>query len=297
MSTTIVFDGLSKRFGETDAVHDLSATVRPGAVTAFLGPNGAGKTTTLRMLLSLVRPSAGAATINGMRYDELRDPVRQVGAMLEATGFHPGRRAVDHLRAISVAAGLDSGAPRRVLEIVDLTHAADRKVGAFSLGMRQRRGLAAALLGDPPVLVLDEPANGLDPHGILWLRGFLRDLANEGRTVLVSSHVLHEVELTADDVLLIAGGRLVRQATVAELRSANGVTTAVRSPEAERLAALLEAVGHGCSVIAPDELLVEGSPAVVGDLAAQHGIALHRLVESSGGLEEAFFSLTAEVAR
>jgi ABC-2 type transport system ATP-binding protein len=226
----LAFEAVTKRFGNTLAVDELSASVRPGRVTALLGPNGAGKTTTLRILLGLVRPSSGRALVGGRAYAELRDPVRQVGAMLEATGFHPGRRAVDHLRVIATAARLPAAAPARVLAQVGLADVGHRKVGEFSLGMRQRLGLAAALLGDPPALVLDEPANGLDPQGIRWLRGFLRGLAAEGRTVLVSSHLLPEVELTADDVLVLAGGRLVSSGTLAELRGV-GAGEAARSLE------------------------------------------------------------------
>ncbi|GAB3785882.1 ABC transporter ATP-binding protein [Nocardioides ungokensis] len=296
VATTIVFDGLTKQFGQTHAVHELSATVRPGVVTAFLGPNGAGKTTTLRMLLGLVTPSRGTATFDGRRYDELSHPVRQVGALLEATGFHPSRTAVNHLRTIAVAARLDPRAPGRVLETVGLADAADRKVGGFSLGMRQRLGLAAALLGDPPVLVLDEPANGLDPHGIRWLREFLCGLAQEGRTVLVSSHVLPEVEQTADDVLLLAHGQLVRQTSLSELRAEHAHGADIRTPHAQELDLLLTAAGYPSSVVGPGRLVADAPPSVVGDLAAAHGIAVHRLVESTVGLEDLFLTLTADVS-
>jgi ABC-2 type transport system ATP-binding protein len=295
-ASTLVFDGLTKQFGPTCAVEDLSATVRPGVVTAFLGPNGAGKTTTLRMLLGLVTPTSGTATFDGRRYEELPHPVRQVGALLEATGFHPGRTAVDHLRTIAVAARLDPAAPRRVLETVGLTDVADRKVGGFSLGMRQRLGLAAALLGDPPVLVLDEPANGLDPQGIRWLRTFLRDLAQQGRTVLVSSHVLPEVEQTADDVLLLAHGRLVRHTSLSDLRAEYGGGTDVHTPRARELDSLLTAAGHLSSLVEPDRLVVGAPPSVVGEVAAAHGLAVHRLVESAAGLEDMFLTLTAEMS-
>src|SRR6266567_3492126 len=215
----IEFRGLTKRFGATVAVDDLTATISAGRVTAFLGPNGAGKTTTLRMLLGLVAPTAGTATIAGRRYDEFAEPVRAVGALLEAPGFHPGRTAFDHVRALAVAARLPRDAPARVLAEADLMAAADQRVGSFSLGMRQRLGLAVAVLGDPAVLVLDEPTNGLDPQGIRWLRGHLRRLADDGRTVLVSSHALAEVEQIADDVLVIVRGRLVRSASLAALRA------------------------------------------------------------------------------
>jgi ABC-2 type transport system ATP-binding protein len=291
MTATIELRGLTRRFGATVAVDDLTATVGPGSVTAFLGPNGAGKTTTLRMLLGLVAPTAGTATIDGKRYCELAEPVREVGALLEASGFHPGRTALDHLRGLAVAARLPRDAPMRALAEVGLASEVKRRVGAFSLGMRQRLGLAAAILGEPRVLVLDEPANGLDPQGIRWLRGYLRDLADEGRTVFVSSHVLAEVEQIADEVLMIASGRLVRSSTLAELRAEAGVVTGVRSPDIDRLRALLEAAGYRFRGVAQDELVVDGRPEAVGELAAEHQIVLHRLFES-GGLEDVFIRLT-----
>jgi ABC-2 type transport system ATP-binding protein len=208
---------LTKRYGGVLAVDRLGFALAEGAVTGFLGPNGAGKSTTLRMLLGLTRPTAGSATIDGVPYRELRDPVRTVGALLEATGFHPGRSGRDHLRVLATAAGLPPARVDEVLDLVDLTGAARRRAGGYSLGMRQRLGLAAALLGDPEVLILDEPANGLDPEGVHWLRGLLRRLAAQGRTVLVSSHQLAEVAQTVDDVVIIARGRLVTQTTVSDL--------------------------------------------------------------------------------
>ncbi|MCW2779028.1 MAG: transporter ATP-binding protein [Frankiales bacterium] len=289
--TTLAFDGLTKRFGATTAVDGLTATVRDGRVTGFLGPNGAGKTTTLRMLLGLVTPTAGTATFDGRPYAALQRPLQEVGTLLEATGFHPGRTARDHLRVLAVAAGLPQGRADEVLRAVDLAPAAGKRVGQFSLGMRQRLGLAAALLGDPPVLVLDEPANGLDPQGIRWLRDTLRALAAEGRTVLVSSHVLPEVEQTADDVLVVHRGRLVRAGTVAELRSEGG--TRVRTPDADRLVAALQQAGH--AVRRDDGDLLVGAPApVVGQVALQAGVVLHLLEEQGGGLEEVFLQLTAD---
>ncbi|MBC7372384.1 MAG: ATP-binding cassette domain-containing protein [Frankiales bacterium] len=294
MATTLFFEGLTKRFGSVAAVDDLTATVHPGRVTGFLGPNGAGKTTTLRMLLGLVRPTSGTATFNGKAYDELVAPVREVGTLLEATGFHPGRSARDHLRVLTTAAGLAASRPDEVLDQVGLGGDAQRKVGGFSLGMRQRLGLASALLGDPPVLVLDEPANGLDPQGIRWLRSFLRELADQGRTVLVSSHVLPEVEQTADDVLVLAGGRLLRSGTLAELQSEGGGGTTVRTPDGERLVELLTGVGLTGRWLGPDEILVQATPAAVGELAAAHGVVLHRLAETAGGLEDVFLALTGQ---
>ncbi len=292
--TVIEFRHLTKRFGDIVAVDDLTADVRPGVITGFLGPNGAGKTTTLRMLLGLIAPTSGTVTISGHPYHALGDPIRQVGAALEASGFHPSRSARDHLRWMSVAAGLPFAAADQVLDAVGLHDAARRPVGQFSLGMRQRLELASAMLGDPPVVVLDEPANGLDPQGIRWLRGYLRQLAGAGRTVLVSSHVLAEVEQVADDVLILAHGRLVRSGGVAELRAGTTVTVAV-SPDAPRLHAVLEHAGHSVSAGEDGELRVATSPEVVGEAAAAHGIVLHRL-QQSGGLEEAFLRLTEEAA-
>lgn len=294
MGTTVRFDALTKRFGAVTAVDGLSATVRPGVVTGFLGPNGAGKTTTLRMLLGLVTPTSGTATFDGRPYSALAEPVREVGTLLEATGFHPGRNARDHLRVLTVAAGLPTDTPDRVLDLVGLAADVRRKVGGYSLGMRQRLGLAAALLGDPPVLVLDEPANGLDPQGIRWLRTFLRQLADEGRTVLISSHVLSEVEQTADDVLVLHRGRLVRTGTMTQLRAEAGGGTSVRSPQADRLAELLTAAGHEVRRIGDDEIVVQATASVVGELAAANAVTLHRLVESQGGLEEVFLQLTGD---
>jgi ABC-2 type transport system ATP-binding protein len=221
--TTIAVDRLSKRFGATTAVDDLSFTVPAGSVTGFLGPNGAGKSTTLRILLGLTRPTGGSASFGGLAYDELADPIRTVGALLETDPFHPGRSGRDHLRVLAAATGIDPGRVDRVLELVGLAEAAGRRVGGWSLGMRQRLGLAAALLGDPEVLVLDEPANGLDPHGIRWLRDLLRDHADGGATVLVSSHVLSEVALLAERVVVVTRGRLVASGPVAEL-TAPGVS-------------------------------------------------------------------------
>jgi ABC-2 type transport system ATP-binding protein len=265
-----------------------------GRVTAVLGPNGAGKPTTLRMLLGLVAPTAGTAMIAGRRYDEFPEPVREVGALLEATGFHPGRTAFDHVRALAAAARLPRDAPARVLAEAGLTAAANRRVGSFSLGMRQRLALAVAMLGDPAVLVLDEPTYGLDPQAIRWLRGHLRRLAHDGRAVLVSSHVLAEVEQIADDVLVIVRGRLIRSAGLAALRAEAAVGVRVRSPQTGRLCGLLKAAGYGVCQIAPAELAVDGAtPEFVGALAAVHQIVVHGLVATER-LEEVFIRLTEE---
>ncbi|HET9658158.1 MAG TPA: ATP-binding cassette domain-containing protein [Kineosporiaceae bacterium] len=308
----IEVDRLTKHFGGVHAVADLSFTVAPGRVTGFLGPNGAGKTTTLRILLGLVTPTSGTATIGGRRYAELSDPLQTVGASLEATGFHAGRTARDHLRVLAIAGGLPTRRADEVLALVGLTDSAGRRVGGFSLGMRQRLALAAALLGDPPVLLLDEPANGLDPEGIVWLRGFLRVLAGEGRTVLVSSHVLSEVQQTVDDVIIIARGRLIRQASLAELEDEGG--TYVLSPTPDLLAGALTAAGlraepaqvrSGAPVppgdVPPGEQagalrVRQATPAEVGAVAFRAGVEVHELRTDAGDLESVFLSLTSNGA-
>jgi ABC-2 type transport system ATP-binding protein len=288
--------GLTKSFGKVQAVSDLSFTVEPGSVTGFLGPNGAGKTTTLRMLLGLLHPDQGTATFDGTPYAALPDPVRTVGAVLE-TAFHPARSGRNHLRVYCRGAGLPVSRADEVLVQVGLADAGNRRAGGYSLGMRQRLALAGALLGDPPVLVLDEPANGLDPEGIQWLRGFLRHLAHEeGRTVLVSSHLLSEVEQTVDRVVIVGAGRLVREGTIEQLRSgADGAgTVLVRSPEAARLAELLQAAGTPATQDGDGTLTVTGStPADVGHRAFAAGVELHELRSRTSGLEEIYFQLTA----
>ena len=292
MASAVELTGLTKSFGDVLAVDDVSAVMRPGEVTALLGPNGAGKTTTLRMVLGLAAPSSGTATIGGRRYDQLPDPVREVGAVLEASGYHPGRTALDHLRILATAAGLPKDAPGRVLAETGLAADARRRVGQFSLGMRQRLGLAAAMLGDPAVLVLDEPTNGLDPPGVRWLRGYVRRLADEGRTVLVSSHALSEVEQTADHVLVIVNGRLVRSSSLAAVRAEAGVGSKVRTPDPDRLTTALDTAGH--TYRCTDEgLAVDATPEQVGELAAAHGVVLHGLV-GTADLEQAFFRLVEE---
>jgi ABC-2 type transport system ATP-binding protein len=288
----VAVDGLTKRFGPVTAVQDLTFSVEPGRVTGFLGPNGAGKTTTLRILLGLVRPTSGRATIGGRRYSELAAPLRAVGAALEATGFHSGRTARNHLRVLAATIGADDRRVDEVLGLVGLADAAKRRVGGFSLGMRQRLALAAALLGDPSVLLLDEPANGLDPGGIAWLRGFLRFLAEEGRTVLISSHVLSEVQQTVDDVVIIANGRLIRQAALEALEGTGSVL--VRTPSADRLGAALaeQGLGFAAGDDAGQLRVATGDPAVVGGIAFRAGIELHELVRNDGDLEQIFLTLT-----
>ena len=288
----IVAEGLTKRYGPVTAVDDLSFEVRAGAVTGFLGPNGAGKTTTLRMVLGLARPTAGSATIFGQPFAALPDPARSVGANLEVCGMHPGRSGRNHLRALAALAGLPTPRVEEVLDLVEMREAADRRAGGYSTGMRQRLGLAATLLGDPEVLVLDEPANGLDPQGIRWLRDFLRGVASEGRTVLVSSHVLSEVEQTVDDVVVIHRGRLVQSGPIASLLTGEGVR--VRSPRADELASAL--ARDGAEVRTEGDMLhVQGRTTdQVGDLAFAIGVHLHELAIEAASLEEIFFRLTSE---
>lgn len=294
----IVVSGLSKSFGPVKAVDHLSFTAEPGRVTGFLGPNGAGKTTTLRCVLGLVTPTAGSATIGGVRYAELPQPSSVVGALLEASSFHPARTARNHLQVLCVTNGYPAARADEVLELVGLTPAARRKVRGYSTGMRQRLGLAAALLGDPAVLVLDEPANGLDPEGIVWLRNFLRRLASEGRTILVSSHVLSEVEQTVDNVVIIDKGSLVRQGSLAELADHHGGSVLVRGPDLDRLAAALDGRETAVTVERRDgALVVTGmQPAEVGHIAFVERVELHELTTERSDLEDIFFALTGESA-
>jgi ABC-2 type transport system ATP-binding protein len=291
----ITIQALTKRFGDIVAVDDLSFAVDQGTVVGFLGPNGAGKTTTLRMLLGLVTPTAGTARIDGRSYRELADPVRQVGAVLEAASFHPGRSAGNHLRVVATAAGLPLDRADVVLDQVGLAGAAGRRVGGFSLGMRQRLGLATALLGDPQVLILDEPANGLDPEGVHWLRGLLRQLADQGRTVLVSSHVLAEVAQTVDQVVIIAAGRLVTQSPLAALTARTDQQVRVRTPQAETLKALLAAQGIHAHPDGTDQLVAAGtSPEAVGRTAAAAGIVIYEMGAERSNLEDVFLQLTSQ---
>ena len=288
----IEVEGLTKRYGSTLAVDELSFSVAQGTVTGFLGPNGAGKSTTLRALLGLVRPDGGRATILGRRYRDLDRPAEQVGAVLETTDAHPGRSGRNHLRVLARAARLPVSRVDEVLELVELGEAARRRVKGYSLGMRQRLGLAAALLGDPEALVLDEPANGLDPQGIRWLRDLVRRLAAEGRAVLISSHVLSEIAQTVDDVVIIHRGRLVRQATMAEVDSLAAGAARVRSPEVERLTTLVTAAGIDWSSLGDGALAVSAPPERVGEIAAANGVVLHELTAERASLEEVFLELT-----
>jgi ABC-2 type transport system ATP-binding protein len=291
-SPPIEIRALTKRFRKVLAVDDLSFSVERGRITGFVGPNGAGKTTTLRAVLGLVAPTGGEALVFGRPYSALDDPIRQVGAVLETSTFHPGRSGRNHLRTIATATGIPRSRVEEVLALVGLAPSAKRRVGGYSLGMRQRLGLAAALLGDPQVLVLDEPANGLDPEGIRWLRTFLRELAEQGRTILVSSHVLAELAQTVDDVAIIAKGRLIAHAPVDELTARAGSATHVRSPQAAALQRLLAAAGIEASSAGEDALGVAAEPARVGELAAANGIVLHELRPESSSLEEIFLELT-----
>ena len=283
--------GLSKSFGDVHAVDALSFSAEPGEVTGFLGPNGAGKTTTLRMLLGLVEPTGGRATIGGTAYVDLDRPADVVGAALEASSFHPGRSGRDHLRVYCAVNGYPDARADETLALVGLTEAARRPVRGYSLGMRQRLGLATALVGDPPVLVLDEPSNGLDPAGIAWLRGFLRGLAGEGRTMLVSSHALTEVQQIAERVVIIDRGRLVRAGRLEELTAGGRVL--VTTPDTDRFAGVLESAGATVRRDSGDTLETEGLTARdVGRLAFEHRVELHGLESRQDGLEQIFFSLT-----
>ena len=290
----IEVEGLTKRFGSTLAVDDLTFSVKPGTVTGFLGPNGAGKSTTMRAILGLVRPTAGGTAILGQQYRELDEPVQRVGALLETFDAHPGRSGQNHLRVLAVAGGIPRSRVEEVLALVDLKEAGRRRVKGYSLGMRQRLGLAAALLGDPEVLVLDEPANGLDPQGIRWLRDFLRSLAGEGRTILISSHVLAEVAQTVDEVVIIHRGKLIRHAAMAEVEAMAAGSTIVRSPEADRLEALLVGANLDVRAVGDGRLAVAGPPERVGEIAAANGVVLHELSVERATLEEVFLELTGE---
>lgn len=286
----IVIERLSKQFGPVTAVDDLSFTVEPGRVTGFLGPNGAGKTTTLRVLLGLVRASAGTATFGGTAYHDLPRPLETVGAALEAT-FHPGRTARDHLKVYATAAGLPSERVQQVLETVGIAEFADRRVGGYSLGMRQRLSLAYTLIGDPGVFVLDEPVNGLDPEGIKWIRGFLQSLAREGRTVLVSSHLLSEVQQSVDDIVIISKGRLVKSGTLSSLELDAAPRTIVDSPDREKLSEALDEAGMSYTEGRGGFIVDEPDPARVGHAAFLGGVELNALHRLRSGLEESFLSL------
>src|SRR5215203_3611220 len=291
----IEIQGLTKRFGSVRAVTDLSFEVDSGRVTGFLGPNGAGKSTTLRMLLGLVHSDGGTATFDGRRFEELSHPSAAVGAVLEDASFHPGRTGRNHLRILAAAGGHPPSRVNEVLKQVGLETAGNRRVKGYSMGMSQRLAIAAALLGDPEVLILDEPANGLDPPGIRWMRDLLRSEAGRGRAVLVSSHLLSEVVQSVDDIVVISHGVLKANGPLQQvLGSPEGPVTRVRAADLGRLAALLGERGVGAEPGGDGALAVRTTPDVVGDVAAEHGIALRELVAVSRSLEEAFFALTGE---
>lgn len=289
------FSGLTKRFGAVSAVDGLTARVEPGLVTGFLGPNGAGKTTSLRMLLGLVRPTSGSATIGGRRYADIDRPLQTVGAALEASSFHPGRSAANHLKAYARAARLPLSRIDEVLGLVGLADVAGRRVGGYSLGMRQRLGLATALLGEPGVLVLDEPSNGLDPEGIRWMRSLLRHLAEEGRTVLISSHLLAEVQQTVDALLIISRGTLVFQGGTEDLADPDEYSTVVDSPDREALSRLLEERGIAFQLLRNGFTIRHVEPLEIGTLAAGAGIALSHLQSKGASLEDIFLELVSGV--
>ncbi len=287
---------LTKRFGAKTAVDDLSFTVAPGAVTGFLGPNGAGKLTTMRLILGLDLPTGGSVTVNGRRYADYRAPLHEVGALLEARSAHPGRSARNHLLALAATHRIPRSRVDELIGLVGLDQVARKRAGSFSLGMSQRLGIAAALLGDPATLLLDEPVNGLDPEGIRWIRNLLRELAAEGRTVFVSSHLMNEMAVTADRVIVVGRGRLIAEESVtALLGRASGSSVRVRSPEAARLRDLLTAPGVTVRSAAEGVLTVRGTAAdQIGDLAREHGIAVHELVPQTATLEQAFMELTGD---
>ena len=292
----IQLERLTKTFGSKTAVDDITATIQPGKVTGFLGPNGAGKSTTMRMIMGLDRPTHGSATINGKRYAELRSPLGEVGALLDAKAVHTGRTAYNHLLAMATTHGISK---RRVHEVIGLTgleSVATKRVGGFSLGMGQRLGIAAAMLGDPATLILDEPVNGLDPEGVLWVRQFARHLAGQGRTIFLSSHLMSEMAQTADHIIVLGRGRILADAPVEEiLAGAARSAVRVRTPEVERLANAIQ--GGDVTITGVEAQLIEVtglSAAQIGDAAAAAGIALHELTPLSASLEEAYLELTQD---
>lgn len=295
MTTDVAVEvrGLTKRFGSQLAVDDLSFDVPRGRVVGFLGPNGAGKSTTMRMIIGLTAPTSGTATVNGRSFHDLADPARTVGSIVDGVGYHPGRRAIEELRISANAAGIPRERCDEVLEMVGLAEVGRKRVGQFSLGMRQRLGIAQAMLGDPEVLLLDEPANGLDPEGIHWVRNFLRYLADQGRAILVSSHLLGEISRLADEVIVIRQGRHVTQATVAELTGAAGGVLLVSSVDDARLAAALTARGGEVASNANGMHVTGLAPEQVGEISVDSGVALRQLQPIVADLEDVFMELTA----
>jgi ABC-2 type transport system ATP-binding protein len=294
-SGRIVVRNLSKRFGTVDAVRDLSFTVEPGQVTGFLGPNGAGKTTTLRAAVGLVHPDEGEVTINGLRYRQLANPARVVGVLLDSHGFHRSRKALTHLRIYAAAVGVPDGRADEVLALVGLGSAARRRIGGFSLGMRQRLALATALLGDPQILILDEPGSGLDPEGVAWLRGFMRTFASAGRTVLVSSHQLAEIEQTVDQVVIISQGSRMYAGALDALRGDGAPRVHLQCADPARLAIALAERGYTDIQATPDHgLIITGAPSrTIGDVALAAGVAIYRMAQERTDLEQRFLHLTS----
>jgi ABC-2 type transport system ATP-binding protein len=288
--------GLTKHYGEKIAVNDISFTVRPGIVTGFLGPNGAGKSTTMRLIVGLDRPSAGSVTVNGSRYSQLHAPLHEVGVLLDAKAVHTGRSALNHLLAIAATHHIGRRRVNEVIGITGLDSVARKRVGGFSLGMGQRLGMAVALLGDPATLILDEPVNGLDPEGVIWVRTLARQLAGEGRTVFLSSHLMSEMAQTADHIIVLGRGRVIADAPVADIVAlAAGTAVRVRTPDAARFAPLLQANEAGISTIEPSLLEVTGLTAArIGELAAEERIVLHELAPINGSLEDAYLALTQD---
>jgi ABC-2 type transport system ATP-binding protein len=294
---SIEISGLTRRYGDTLAVNNLTFTVKPGQVTGFLGPNGAGKSTTMRLVLGLEQPDQGSATIGGQRYAELREPLRKVGALLEARALHPGRSARNHLSYLAASQGIGEARVEHLLELVGLAHVADKRVKGFSLGMGQRLGVAVALLGDPGVLMLDEPVNGLDVEGVRWIRDLLRELADEGRTVLLSSHLLSEVAVTADHLIVIRGGRLIADCSTNELlEGGSSGSVLVVTPEPERLAEIVVFAG-GKILSSRGEAVTVADVAAprIGELAARQQLVLHELTPQRASLEDMFVELTGEL--
>jgi len=288
--------GLTKRYGKKTAVDDVSFTVHPGKVTGFLGPNGAGKSTTMRMIVGLDHPTHGTVTVNGRRYDQHLAPLREVGALLDAKAVHTGRSAYNHLRAMGATHGIGTARVREVIEMTGLEPVARKRVGGFSLGMGQRLGMASALLGDPHTLILDEPVNGLDPEGVVWVRNLVRYLASQGRTIFLSSHLMSEMALTADHIIVLGRGRVLADAPVADIVGrSSGTTVRVCSPQAARLVELLAGKGVSITSTSPQWLEVTGTTAqAIGEVAAAAQLVLHELTPVTGSLEDAYMALTQE---
>jgi ABC-2 type transport system ATP-binding protein len=292
----IEVQGLSKRYGSKTAVDGISFTAKPGLVTGFLGPNGAGKSTTMRMIVGLDRPTSGTATVNGKPYAEHRAPLHEVGALLDAKAVHTGRSAGNHLLAIAATHGIPRSRVDEVIALTGLESVAKKRVGGFSLGMGQRLGIASALLGDPATLILDEPINGLDPEGVIWVRNLARRLAAEGRTVFLSSHLMSEMAQTADHIIVLGRGRVIADSPVADIIAlSQGSAVRVRTPDADRFAAIIDSPGVTVTRSEPDLLVVNGLAAPrLGELAASGGVILHELTPAAGSLEDAYLTLTQD---